>query len=188
MAFILALALLFQTTFFYDFFSALGSFRGLGFLKGHTLDLVLLLLVYLSLHRTLWTALIWASLISLCCDGMGHAWRGGQTLSYLSIAMLLSFGRQYMMLRTFVARAFFFIAITAIDAVLQFYWGSFFERGLFFWGGMTMDVMVQAAINMSVATLFVTTLLEFDYWAKGYRFSEVNVVFSDGRRHGIKTF
>ena len=186
MALILLFALLLQTTVCFSFFATLGKFSVLSFLSGHTFDFVFLLLIYLSLHRSFWTAWIWASLISLCCEALGFSWRGGQTLSYIIIATVLSFARQYLMLRTPIARFAFFVAISMADACLQYYWGSFFVRAQFFWGNYGLDMLIQGLINSTVATLFVSALSEFDYWAQGYRFSEQNVVFSDGRRNGIK--
>jgi hypothetical protein len=88
-------AFVLQTAFFPKIFLVLAGATGLRFLTGQTVNLTLIMLVYLALNRDLSGTLIWALLFGIMGQAFGTSWNGALATGFFVTAGRSSFETRF---------------------------------------------------------------------------------------------
>jgi hypothetical protein len=141
------LALVLQTTAAPVLVSGLSSIPGLEFLKGHTLDLTLICLVYLVFHRDFLGALLWAALFGILSGAFGLAWKGATAVSFFSVVLLGAFVKRQILLETGLAVCLMIGCFTVLEGLIHLESGHLFSRIPDPFGSQWGTLATQALLN-----------------------------------------
>lgn len=112
-----------QTAFFPQIFSMLSRTAGLSFLEGHVLDVALLVLTYLALHRSVTTSILWAVAFGFFAKWFGLAWIGAQAVSYVIAVIVIGIARRQFILQGLGGMMAFGAAATLFEGVIHLHAG-----------------------------------------------------------------
>ncbi|MFH1018847.1 MAG: hypothetical protein V1798_11800 [Pseudomonadota bacterium] len=108
-----------QTSLLAGLFLVLARGLGLPFLAGQTVNLALLTLIYLSLHRDVSGTLIWAVVIGFVGSWFGTTWNGALTSSFFLVSLVCGGLRRNLLLKDDLTVAVFAGAMVLVQAILQ---------------------------------------------------------------------
>ncbi len=153
-----------QTSLLANVFLVLARVFGLPFLAGQTVNLALLTLIYLSLHRDFSGTLIWAILFGFVGSWFGTSWNGALAPSFFLVSLVCGVLRKNLLLKDTLSVALFAGAMTLVQALLQLEAGEIlhqipaaFDRE---WG----VVIVAAVVNALAAPAWFWLLRVVDFW------------------------
>ena len=181
-------ALLVQTSALADLMAYLSGFSGLTLLRNHTVELSLIILIYLGFQRTFWTGILWACAATILVQTFGIAWKGSIHSSYFLVIVLAGLLKRTVVARSY-AQKFAIVALFSVASALgQLFFGSAFERFSHPFSGMWGFVLIQAFINASVAPAIFRVLFWIERSANRRLRREENVFYQTEARRGFASF
>ncbi len=168
-----------QTGLVPHFMHLVARLPGLGFLAAHTIDLVLLAILYLSLRRTTISVLVWVIAVSVLSVCFGLAWKGAFAASCLVVAMVGILLQRHVLVTGFGTIASIAFSASLLSGVVYFLVGKIFSGvhgGFFSHFGF---VIIQSGINALVAPLIYRFLEMADKAGGGTSaFGDQNLILS----------
>lgn len=136
-----------QTTVVPYLFVLAGTLPPVRFLSMHTVDLVLLTVIYISFTRSFWSALIWACIATVLIQSFGISWKGSMHFAFFSVALGVNLVKRHVVAKTFAQKCFMGFALSVLSAGMQLFFGGTFERFEGFLSGMVLFFLTQALID-----------------------------------------
>jgi rod shape-determining protein MreD len=137
-----------QTSLLSALFVVLSRMLGLPFLTAHTVNLALITLVYLSLHRDVSGTLIWAVVFGFVGSWFGTAWNGALTSSFFLVAFVCGSLRKNLLLKDDLSIALFVGAMSLVGGLLHLGAGELFNQVPHpfehQYGAISVDILVNA--------------------------------------------
>lgn len=147
---LLSLAVL-QTTLVPSFLVLLADNLFLKMIRGHTIDLMLLSLIYLSFRRSVGSSIVWASIATVIIQSLGTSWKGSIHLSFFAMVIIIAIVKRGIIAKSFYQKWAIVFTLSLVNAWVQIYFGGTFERFTSPFSGMISFVLVQAMLDALMA-------------------------------------
>lgn len=163
-SFFLLSALLLQCSVFPEIFRSLSNLPMLGFFKMHTVDMMLIIVMYLSLHRNLSETLLWCVFAGIFSNAFCVSWEGALPLTYLFIGILCSALRNHIIARNVMPKMILIAAISVLAGLTELLIGGVLERTNQMFQSMWPYLLKQALINALFGPTVIYIGLVLDRW------------------------
>lgn len=186
---VLFFCLLLQTTMIPEFFWQVSeTFSWLSFLGDYTVDLSLLVLVYLGFARTFWSGILWACIATILVQTYGVIWKGSIHVSFFSIIILANLLKRGIVATHYSQKFVIVFCFSLLNAVIQLSVGSAFERFQHAYSGLIGFILVQSLINAMFGALVFRSMFNMEKWSNKRLRADKNIFFHTEVGYGFTSF
>lgn len=160
----------------------------LPFLGGYTIDLALLVLVYLGFARTFWSGILWASIATVMVQSYGVVWKGSIHASFFATILLANILKKGIVATQYSQKFAIAFSFSLLTAMVQLSVGSAFERFQHAFSGVIGFILCQSFINAVFAALVFRSLFNIERWSNKRLRADKNIFFQREIGYGFTSF
>lgn len=182
------LALLAQVSVLSGAFGYAAGLPGLAFLRGHTFEISLAILIYLGFQRSFGTGILWACAATILVQTFGIAWKGSIHSSYFAVIVLANLLKRAIHAKAYGQKFAIAFLFSLCNAWAQLFFGGAFERFGHAFSGMAGFILVQALINAALTPFVFRGMFLLERAANPRGRRDENVFYQTDPRRGFASY